>query len=555
MNPNELLFDEGRALIQQKIEEALRGENLSSSSVEIRVKAKNGQTYWGLITAKVTLKLGKPDTVLIFAQDITERKKAEQSLRQSEQLYRTLFDNTEDGFALIEPLFSSSGKVCDLRLLAVNKVYEKISGDIAKDLVGRLASDYAPKLNNEIIETAGEVVNSGEPKHIEVFESYTQKWYDCFYFVYDMNQAGVLFRDITERKNAEEALKESQTKYQALIETTSDFIWEMDVNGRYTYCSPQMEKLWGLNPLEMIGKSPFDQMPEDARAEIYQTFVTMARDPKPLLLEVPAFDGQKNLIFLEVRGVPFFDKDGNLRGYRGISRDVTERWKAEKQLQDQERLAAIGATAGMIGHDIRNPLQAIIGELFLAKVTMDQAPESEGKKEALESIEFVQSQIDYINKIVSDLQDYSRPLKPEFASAELTQEIKRTIDTITIPQGIKLSFMGTDIMYFRTDVTYIRRILTNLISNAIQAMPEGGNLTVLTNKTSNKISIVIQDTGVGIPEEIKLKLFTPLVTTKSKGQGLGLAVVKRLVDALNGSIAVDSRVGEGTKFVVALPLC
>ena len=100
----------------------------------------------------------------------------------------------------------------------------------------------------------------------------------------------------------------------------------------------------------------------------------------------------------------------------------------------------------------------------------------------------------------------------------------------------------------------MQRILTNLIINAMQAMPNGGNLTISAHHQANKASIIVEDTGVGIPEDVKPKLFTPMMTTKSKGQGLGLAVVKRLVEALNGTISFESEVGKGTKFKIELPL-
>ena len=105
----------------------------------------------------------------------------------------------------------------------------------------------------------------------------------------------------------------------------------------------------------------------------------------------------------------------------------------EKQLQDSERIAAIGQTAGMIGHDIRNPLQAIVSELYLAKEVMSQTPESKDKQEALESVNFVEEQVDYVNKIVSDLQDYARPLKPEYFIVDLPDLLVSIFDTIVLP--------------------------------------------------------------------------------------------------------------------------
>jgi len=237
-----------------------------------------------------------------------------------------------------------------------------------------------------------------------------------------------------------------------------------------------------------------------------------------------------------------------LHSYRWrIFQHVTER-------KDTDRLAAIGQTAGMVGHDIRNPLQAITSELYLAKEAIANSPHIEDRTQTLESINIIEEQTDYISKIVSDLQDYARPLKPEYSEINLSGLIVSVFQTISIPDKIVLKIDVKDFPKIKTDPTLIRRALTNLINNAIQAMPNGGNLKIIATKTENKAVIAISDTGKGIPEEIKPKLFTPLVTTKAKGQGLGLSVVKRLVEALNGSITFESQEGKGTTFTIQLPL-
>jgi len=209
----------------------------------------------------------------------------------------------------------------------------------------------------------------------------------------------------------------------------------------------------------------------------------------------------------------------------------------------------------MIGHDIRNPLQAIVSELYLAKdvITSGSHPEEE-KKPALESINIIQEQTDYISKIVSDLQEYARPITPEFSNVDLSELIVSVFQTISLPDEIVLKIDVKGFPKIETDPTLIRRALTNLINNAIQAMPDGGTLGLTAVKTKEYIIIKISDTGKGIPEEIKPKLFTPLVTSKAKGQGLGLAVVKRLVEALGGSITFESQLDKGTTFTIRLPV-
>ena len=234
-----------------------------------------------------------------------------------------------------------------------------------------------------------------------------------------------------------------------------------------------------------------------------------------------------------------------------IEERTRELKEAQKRLIDSQRLAAIGEAAAMVGHDLRNPLQAIVNLLYLAKMRLKSSP----NKELEEILETIKRQVDYMNKIVSDLQDYSRPLKPTLAETSLHQIVREALSTIAIPENIKVSVkIRRDYPKIVTDPLFIKRILTNLVTNAIQAMPDGGKLTIRASKTQEDILISVQDTGVGIPKEHQDKIFRPLFTTKAKGQGLGLPVCKRLAEALGGSITFRSEVGEGSTFTVKIPL-
>jgi signal transduction histidine kinase len=234
------------------------------------------------------------------------------------------------------------------------------------------------------------------------------------------------------------------------------------------------------------------------------------------------------------------------------------RWRIYQtaaERKETDRLAAIGQTAGMIGHDIRNPLQAIVSELYIAKEAIAESPApKEAKAPAEESINIIEEQTDYISKIVSDLQDFARPIRPEFKEVDLAKVVASVFQTLRIPDGVLLKIDLAGFPTIRTDPTLIRRALTNLANNGIQAMPDGGTLELTAQKTEHQAIITVSDTGKGISEEVKARMFTPLVTTKAKGQGLGLAVVKRLVEALGGSIAFESQPEKGTKFTITLPI-
>ena len=226
-----------------------------------------------------------------------------------------------------------------------------------------------------------------------------------------------------------------------------------------------------------------------------------------------------------------------------------------QKLRDSERLAAIGETAGMVGHDIRNPLQSITGELYLAKTSLESLPNAPEKEEVKESISYIEEQLIYVNKIVQDLQDFAKTAKPQMQKIDLKNVVENVLASVNIPENITFSAsLKADIPKFNSDPLYLKRILTNLTLNAAQAMPNGGKITVTATCKGSKILVTVADTGQGIPEDVKDKLFKPLFTTKAKGQGLGLAIVKKLTEALDGKVTVESEIGKGTKFIIELPI-
>jgi PAS domain S-box-containing protein len=226
-----------------------------------------------------------------------------------------------------------------------------------------------------------------------------------------------------------------------------------------------------------------------------------------------------------------------------------------RQLSQAERLITIGQTAGMVGHDIRNPLQAIVGELYLAKDEINSISNADSKKSLEESCAFIEQNLFYIDKIVADLQDYTKPLKPNWEKVKVEKAIEEALLIVVIPNSLKVYIaIEEDFPQFTADFSMLKRALINLIQNAVQAMPNGGKLKIKAKCENNQACISVHDTGEGIPVEVQDKLFTPLFTTKSKGQGFGLAVVKRLVEAQDGKITFSSQQGKGTTFNIQIPI-
>jgi signal transduction histidine kinase len=227
-------------------------------------------------------------------------------------------------------------------------------------------------------------------------------------------------------------------------------------------------------------------------------------------------------------------------------------------LRERERMAAIGEIAAMVGHDLRNPLQVIVGSYnFIKRKLKSIEPEtgSSDTDEIEEWLEKIEAQTSYMNKIVSDLQDYSRNIKPALEEADITLILKDVASSVQTPNDIDVSFeFDEGLPVISVDETLMRRLFTNLILNAVQAMPEGGSLSIRGSLQGDEFVISVEDTGIGISEENFTKIFKPLFTSKAKGTGFGLPVCKRIVDAHGGTIYVESEEGTGTTFTVKLPV-
>ncbi|NLV25589.1 MAG: hypothetical protein GXY48_00215 [Methanomicrobiales archaeon] len=229
-----------------------------------------------------------------------------------------------------------------------------------------------------------------------------------------------------------------------------------------------------------------------------------------------------------------------------------------RQLQIAQRFAVIGEIATMIGHDMRNPLQVITNSHYLLKQKVkSMSPEESGiltKYGILDLFTRINDETHYLNKIVSDLQDYAREISLEKVRLNPANIIDQVLLSLSFPDTIIIhKELDPDIVIL-IDPILLTRVMKNLIINAIQAMEKGGTLTIKTQPSSDSIRIIISDTGIGIPPGSESRIFDPLFTTKPKGTGLGLSVTKRLIEVHGGSIMLEKTSDKGTTFVVTLPV-
>jgi signal transduction histidine kinase len=228
-----------------------------------------------------------------------------------------------------------------------------------------------------------------------------------------------------------------------------------------------------------------------------------------------------------------------------------------KELREKERLAAIGEAATSIAHDLKSPLQVLINSVYIAKMGISKLPapmvEQLKSSGVLESLSRIEKQIGYINRILLDLQEISRPIKPEATNVNLGTLVKESLQSVTVPDNIELTIPEGD-LDARLDPHLMRRVLVNLIENAVQAMPKGGKLEIACARVDSELLITVKDTGIGMPKEVVENVFKPFFTTKTKGTGFGLYTSKRIVEAHGGKISVESEVGKGTTFTIRIPI-
>lgn len=224
------------------------------------------------------------------------------------------------------------------------------------------------------------------------------------------------------------------------------------------------------------------------------------------------------------------------------------------KLREKERLAAIGETATMVGHDLRNPLQSIMNITYLMEEEGSSLPPD--KREVLAKwMKRLRDNVAYMDKIVSDLQDMTRPLRVERREVRLERLFMDVLDDLKVPGNVHVNLkINPGAEKAVTDPLILKRILHNLVNNALQAMPDGGRITIESSVSGGHLEIRVEDTGIGMDEETLKRIFAPLFTTKAKGTGLGLAVCKRLIEELGGDISVKSSKGVGTTFTLSLPI-
>ncbi len=378
-----------------------------------------------------------------------------------------------------------------------------------------------------------------------------------------------LHSQIQTSKKIEVHLRESENRMRDITRSMSDWIWEINAKGTYIYVSETVEKTLGYTAEEILGKTPFDFMPEKERIKLSNIFSTIASEATAIVnLENWNIDKNGKDICLLTNAVPILNNDGILLGYRGVDKDITSLKKLEDELLQSRKMESIGTLAGGIAHDFNNILTAIIG--YAELIRYEVKAESSVHKDINQILASAKRATDLVKQILT----FSRkadtkkiPLRPHVIITEAVKMLHSTFPTSAyITEDI-----DPDCGVILAAPTNIHQIIVNLCTNGLHALKdEKGTIYVsLQRKDLDEthlgnesllspgpfIALTVTDNGCGMEEELIDRIFDPYFTTKeiSRGTGLGLAVIHGIVQDSKGFIQVKSTVGIGSSFTIYLP--
>lgn len=570
-----------------------KGETFNGTEVEVQL-ANEGvleSRYFNITYSRVIDKDGIA-FVLHMAVDVTNQVLAKKKVEESEVRYRTLFESMDQGFCIIEMIYDEKARPVDYRFLELNPVFEKQTG--LKDAEGKTMRQLAPQHEQHWFEIYGKIAVTGEPIRFVQQAAALKRWYDVYAFRVGEEGAykvAVLFTDITDQKNAEEAIKHSEHNLRNMILQApvamailrgSEFVVEI--------ANERMYELWGRKREDLLNKSIFEGLPE-VRDQGYEELLTgvFTTGKTFSALGIPVTlprNGGIEKVYINLLYEAFRDADGSISGVMAVATDVTEQVLARQKIEEvvdqrtkqlaqanedlqktnkelQRSNQNLEEFAHAASHDLKEPIRKIH---FFTQHLKDQLA-NHLKEDEQRSFTRIVNATQRMGNLIDDLLLYSHvSQKPhQTETVDLNEKVQRVIEDLELDIEEKQAVVHVgNLPVVQGYRRQLQQLFQNLISNSLKysktGVPPQINITAEQVSTNGKTYHVIRvvDNGIGFEQQYEDKIFQMFSRLHGKseysGTGVGLSIVKKVVENHNGYIQVKSTSGEGSTFEIYLPV-
>jgi PAS domain S-box-containing protein len=556
-----LVHPDDRKRVTEMVMRRQRGENVPDKH-EFKGIRKDGESIWIEASATKTTYDDK-QVSLAYLRDVTERKQVESELRENEDRLNKILESTHTGLVIID---GETKMIVDVNPAAAELIgspKEKLVGQVCHRFICPAEEGKCPIIDlKQTYDNSERMLLTSEGGVKTILKSVKSVT------LHGRRHLIESFIDITERKWMQDALKESESRFKDIIQSMSDWVWEVNRNGVYIYCSGKVEDVLGYKRKEMIGKTPFDFMTSDERERLAPVFEKIFKEKCAIRnLENWNLTKDGRLVCLLTNGTPILDETGELIGYRGVDSDITERKRSENELAEtNEQLEeaigranqmAVEAEAASIAkseflanmsHEIRTPMNAVLGfsdMLLDTNLDEDQSDYVGTIKRSGESLLSLINDILDFSKIEAGQLDFEEiDFDPELLAYDICELIRPRIGSKPIEV---LCRIGDNVpSMVKGDPTRYRQVLTNLMGNAPK-FTESGEIELsldIENEKDDRIKLYakIRDTGIGIPKDKLSTIFEPFkqadgsTTRKYGGTGLGLSICKKISKLMDGEV-------------------
>ena len=515
---------------------------------------------------------GEVEGVFAAARDVTERKRAEERLRASEEKYRTLFNSIDQGFCTTEVLFDENNKPVDYRFLEINPAFEKQTG--VQNAEGRRMREIAPQHEEYWFQTFGKIALTGEPASLENLAAQLHRWYDVYAFRVGEPQerrVAILFNDITERKRAEQMLRTASLYARSLLEASLDPLVTISREGKITDVNEATEQVTGVSRQHLIASdfSDYFTEPNKARQGYEQAFAQGSVRDYPLAIR-HALGKVTDVLY---NATVFKNEAGEVEGVLAAARDVTERKRAEEQVRQlnteleqrvQERTAELRSVNKeleafnyAVAHDLRAPLRHIHG--FSEILAEEAAPALD--ESAKRHLSMIRDSVQQMGRLLEDLLSLSRLGRQELSKqvCGLRSVVDESLSALQPEmKDRQVEWHIAELPFLECDPALMKQVVMNLLTNALKftrprqpAVIEIGQTTV-----EGEAVVFVRDNGVGFSMKYVDKLFGLFQRLHRQedfeGTGVGLAIVQRIIHKHGGEVWAEGELNKGATFYFKL---